>query len=359
MSKNNNLVIGASVAILAIIIFGALAFQNFGKETKTNENKSSSNSAMTMEEKMKKETETVMVGGAAMFKNKDIVSNVVNAPNLTTLVAAVKAADLVATLQSAGPFTVFGPDNGAFGKLPAGTVETLVKPENKATLTNILTYHVVSGKYLSTDLKDGQILKSVQGQDLKVTKSGNNVMINNAKISTADVLQSNGVAHVIDTVLLPEAETTNVGGAAMMRNKDIVSNVVNAPNLTTLVAAVKAADLVATLQSAGPFTVFGPDNGAFGKLPAGTVETLVKPENKATLTNILTYHVVSGKYSVGDLKDGQMLTTVQGEKITIKKSSDKVMIMDAKGGTSTIITSDVYQSNGVAHVIDTVLMPSK
>jgi uncharacterized surface protein with fasciclin (FAS1) repeats len=150
-----------------------------------------------------------------------------------------------------------------------------------------------------------------------------------------------------------------VGGAAMYPTKDIVSNVVNAPNLTTLVTAVKAAGLVETLQGTGPFTVFGPDNNAFAKLPAGTVETLVKPENKATLTGILTYHVVSGKYDISSLKDGQKLKTVQGEELTIKKSGTTVMVMDASGNTATIITPDVYQSNGVAHVIDTVLMPKK
>lgn len=155
------------------------------------------------------------------------------------------------------------------------------------------------------------------------------------------------------------ATTTLVGGVAMFASKDIISNVVNAPNLTTLVTAVKAADLVTTLQSAGPFTVFGPTNDAFAKLPTGTVETLVKPENKATLTGILTYHVVSGKYLSTDLKDGQILTTVQGETIKVSKANNKIMLTDAKGGVSTIEIADVLQSNGVAHVVDTVLMPSK
>ena len=349
MSQNNKFFTVSAIA-LVILIIGGIIFQN----SKMNMDNSPS---MSAEEKMKKANETVQVGGAKMYKDKDIISNVVNAPNLSTLVTAVKAADLVTTLQSAGPFTVFGPDNNAFAKLPAGTVESLVKPENIGTLQNILKLHVVSGKYLSTDLKDGQMLKSVQGQDLRVSKIDGITMINNAKISTADVLQSNGVAHVIDTVLIPEAETSMVGGAAMYRNKDIVSNVVNAPNLTTLVTAVKAADLVTTLQSAGPFTVFGPDNNAFAKLPAGTVESLVKPENIGTLQSILKYHVVSGKYSAESLMDGQVLTTVNGAKLTVKKSNDKIMLQDTKGGTSTIITPNIYQSNGVAHVIDSVLMP--
>ncbi len=353
-SKNNSIVIALGV-IAVVAIAGTAIYFGTMKKDDNKDNKMSSDTSMTKDEK------TVSVGGAAMFANKDIISNVVNAPNLTTLVAAVKAADLVATLQGPGPFTVFGPDNAAFAKLPAGTVETLVKPENKATLTNILTYHVVAGKLLSTDLKDGQKLKTVQGQELTIKKSGNSVMImdnsgNTSNVTTADVLQSNGVAHVIDTVLIPAAET-KVGGAAMFANKDIISNVVNAPNLTTLVAAVKAADLVATLQGPGPFTVFGPDNAAFAKLPAGTVETLVKPENKATLTKILTYHAVSGKFLAADLKDGQKLKTVQGQELTVRKTASSTQLIDASGFTSTIITADVLQSNGVAHVIDTVLTP--
>lgn len=157
--------------------------------------------------------------------------------------------------------------------------------------------------------------------------------------------------------MMRREKTVMVGGSAMYPSKDIVSNVVNASNLTTLVAAVKAAGLVETLQSDGPFTVFGPDNNAFAKLPAGTVETLVQPENKDTLVKILTYHVVSGKYDSKALVNGQVLTTVQGGKLTVTKANGKVMLTDENGGISTVITADVYQKNGVAHVIDTVLMP--
>ena len=148
-----------------------------------------------------------------------------------------------------------------------------------------------------------------------------------------------------------------VGGAEMFADKDIIDNAVNSKDHTTLVAAVKAAGLVETLEGKGPFTVFAPTNTAFGKLPAGTVDTLVKPENKATLTKILTYHVVPGKLNAADLKDGQKLTTVEGEQLTVKKSGGKAMIVDAKGGSSTITIPDVNQSNGVIHVIDTVVMP--
>ena len=155
-----------------------------------------------------------------------------------------------------------------------------------------------------------------------------------------------------------------VGGAAMYANKDIVDNAVNSKDHTTLVAAVKAAGLVETLKSAGPFTVFAPTNAAFDKLPAGTVGTLVKPENKAMLTKILTYHVVSGKLGTKEvaaaIKAGggkAELTTVEGGKLWIYMEGKNVMIKDEKGGTAVVTIADVFQSNGVIHVIDTVLMP--
>ncbi|HVF86826.1 MAG TPA: fasciclin domain-containing protein [Pyrinomonadaceae bacterium] len=156
-----------------------------------------------------------------------------------------------------------------------------------------------------------------------------------------------------------------VGGAAMYKTKDIVDNAVNSKDHTTLVAAVKAAGLVETLKSKGPFTVFAPTNMAFEKLPAGTVEMLVKPENKAMLTKILTYHVVpgnlDGKAIMKAIKNGKgmaMLTTVSGGTLTVMMSGDSVVLKDEKGGTSTVTIADVRQSNGVIHVIDTVVMPN-
>lgn len=155
-----------------------------------------------------------------------------------------------------------------------------------------------------------------------------------------------------------------VGGAAMYSTKDIVDNAVNSKDHTTLVAAVKAAGLVETLKSKGPFTVFAPTNAAFDKLPAGTVDNLVKPENKATLTTILTYHVVAGKMDskaiAKAIKAGggkAELTTVQGGKLWAWMEGKKLVLKDEKGGKSTVTIADVYQKNGVIHVVDTVLMP--
>ena len=162
------------------------------------------------------------------------------------------------------------------------------------------------------------------------------------------------------TVVAPvraEEKTVMVGGAAMFPSKNIIQNAVNSKDHTTLVAAVKAAGLVGTLEGKGPFTVFAPTNAAFGKLPAGTVDTLVKPENKATLTKILTYHVVAGKLEASDLSDGKKLKTVEGEDLTVKHAGGKIEIIDSKGGASTVTIADVNQSNGVIHVVDSVLMP--
>ncbi|MDB5267898.1 MAG: hypothetical protein JWP58_938 [Hymenobacter sp.] len=150
-----------------------------------------------------------------------------------------------------------------------------------------------------------------------------------------------------------------VGGAMMTPDKDIVDNAGGSADHTTLVAAVKAAGLVETLKSAGPFTVFAPTNAAFDKLPAGTVNSLVSPEMKPTLTKILTYHVVPGRLMAADLKNGQVLTTVEGEQLTVMKSGSSVMLKDAKGGMATVTIPNVASSNGVTHVIDTVLMPAK
>lgn len=159
-------------------------------------------------------------------------------------------------------------------------------------------------------------------------------------------------------------KTKMVGGAAMYPSKDIIDNAVNSKDHTTLVAAVKAAGLVETLKGAGPFTVFAPTNSAFDKLPKGTVENLVKPANKATLTKILTYHVVAGKMDskaiAAAIKKGNgkaELTTVEGGKLWAWMKGSKLVLKDEKGGMSTVTIADVYQKNGVIHVVNTVLMP--
>lgn len=171
-------------------------------------------------------------------------------------------------------------------------------------------------------------------------------------------------ALVMNNSYAQKEKTVEVGGAPMYPSKNIVENAVNSKDHTTLVAAVKAAGLVETLQSAGPFTVFAPTNEAFGLLPKGTVESLVKPENKATLTKILTYHVVAGKLDAkaiaAKIKEGNgtaTLTTVSGNKLFASMSGSKLVLKDEKGGMATVTIKNVYQSNGVIHVIDHVVLP--
>src|SRR6478735_1675022 len=169
-----------------------------------------------------------------------------------------------------------------------------------------------------------------------------------------------GATHVMGAMGAPKT----VGGAPMYPNKDIVDNAVNSRDHTTLVAAVKAAGLVDTLKSPGPFTVFAPTNSAFAMLPAGTVDTLLKPENKGTLTQVLTYHVVPGRWDAMALSDAikagggkATLKTASGGTLTASMRGNDVVVMDAKGGSATVTTTDVYQSNGVIHVVDHVLLP--
>jgi transforming growth factor-beta-induced protein len=270
----------------------------------------------------------------------DIVDTAVKAGSFKTLVAAVKAAGLVDTLKGKGPFTVFAPTDEAFEKLPSGTVETLLKPENKDKLVAILTYHVVAGNVKAADVVKLQSAKTVQGQTVAIDAT-DGVKINDAKVVKADIDCGNGVIHVIDTVLIPN-------------EMDIVDTAVKAGSFKTLVAAVKAAGLVDTLKGKGPFTVFAPTDDAFAKLPAGTVETLLKPENKDKLVAVLTYHVVAGYVTAADVVKLKSAETVQGSGVKITVADDKVMVNDAN-----VVKTDIACGNGVIHVIDTVLIPKE
>ena len=175
-----------------------------GSEEKMKEETNMEESKDAIEPEAEEEEAFVMVGGAKMVPSKDIVDNAMGSEDHTTLVAAVKAAGLVETLKGDGPFTVFAPTNEAFNKLPKGTVENLLKPENKGKLTSVLTYHVVPGAIKSGDLKNGQTLKTVQGENLMITEKDGKWFVNGAQITIADVISSNGVTYVIDAVVLPK-----------------------------------------------------------------------------------------------------------------------------------------------------------
>jgi uncharacterized surface protein with fasciclin (FAS1) repeats len=278
---------------------------------------------------------------ASAQSGKNIVETAVAAGTFQTLAAALTEADLVNALQGEGPFTVFAPTDDAFAKLPAGTVESLLKPENRERLVSILTYHVVPGKVLSGDVVKVDAAGTLNGQRVSVKTADGTVSIDNAKVTAVDILASNGVIHVIDTVLLPESETI-VGVAA------------NAGTFNTLLAAAKAADLAETLMSDGPFTVFAPTDDAFAKLPAGTVESLLQPENVGQLRSILKYHVVAGRTFADEVVTMNKVGTLAGMDAAISVTDGVARIGDAK-----IVATDIDATNGVIHVIDTVLLPAE
>lgn len=270
---------------------------------------------------------------------KDIVETAVEAGSFKTLAAALQAAGLAETMQGKGPFTVFAPSDEAFAKLPAGTVDSLLKPENKQQLIAVLTYHVVPGKVLAADVVKLSSATTINGQRVDVQVQGDKVMVDRARVVTPDIACSNGVIHVIDTVLLPSTNT-------------IPATAAKAGNFKTLLAAAKAAGLVEVLSGNQPLTVFAPTDDAFAKLPAGTVEDLLKPENKAKLAAILKFHVVPGRLFASDVLSKKELKTVQGGTLTATLEGDVATINGAG-----LIATDVDASNGVIHVIDAVLLP--
>jgi transforming growth factor-beta-induced protein len=267
-------------------------------------------------------------------------------PAFSTLVTAVKAAGLAETLSGNGPFTVFAPTNEAFAALPKGTLEKLLKPENRDLLKKVLTYHVVSGDLMAKDLRSGNVT-TVAGSTIAVKVQNGKVSVNNSNVVKADVDAKNGVIHVIDKVLLPP----DLMPATPVATQTVVEIAAGNPSFSTLVTAVKAAGLAETLSGKGPFTVFAPTNEAFAALPKGTLEKLLKPENRDLLKKVLTYHVVSGDLMAKDLRSGKV-TTVAGSPVTVQVGHSSVTVNNA-----TVVKADIDAKNGVVHVIDKVLLP--
>lgn len=270
----------------------------------------------------------------------NIVDTANAAGNFKTLTAALQAAGWAEQLKGPGPFTVFAPTDEAFAKLPPGTVESWLKPENKDKLAAVLTYHVVKGSVMADKVMGMSSAPTVNGQRARVTVKGNTVWIDKATVTRADIACTNGVIHVIDTVLMPES-------------RDIIELASSAGSYNTLIAALKAAGWDEALKGKGPFTVFAPTDEAFAKLPPGTVESWLKPENKDKLVAVLKYHVVQGRiYSDSAVSTG-MAKTLEGHSVTIKSDMGRVWI-DKAG----VVTPDMDAANGVIHSIDTVLMPA-
>jgi transforming growth factor-beta-induced protein len=264
-------------------------------------------------------------GGTA----KDIVDTAVAAGSFTKLAGALTQAGLVDALKGTGPFTVFAPSDEAFAAFETANPGVLAGL-SVAQLTDILKYHVVSGAAVeSSALKDGQVVTTLNGAPALVKTEGG-VKVQNAKVVTADVEASNGVIHVIDTIILPPAN-------------DIVQTAVAAGSFTTLAGALTSADLVNTLKGPGPFTVFAPNDAAFAKLSA-------VPTGQA-LKDVLLYHVVAGAVGSGDLKAGAVPTQLAGKSVTVGLTGG------VKINASSVVTANIIAKNGVIHVIDTVLSP--
>ena len=270
---------------------------------------------------------------------EDIAGIVVSTAEVSTLEAALEAAGLVTALQADGPFTVFAPRNQAFDALGADVVQALLEAGNADLLAEILTFHVVPGvAAFSPDLSDGQTVTTLQGEELTIGVSGSTVTVNGATVATADVEATNGVIHIIDAVLAPELDIID---AAVLNG------------FPTLVELVRTGGLEATLRSdngGAGFTVFAPTEAAFAALPA-------VPTGQA-LVDVLTYHVVSGTVGSGDLSDGQVVTTLQGETFTVGIDGSSVTLTDQGGNKVNVVATDVQATNGVVHVIDGVILPN-
>jgi transforming growth factor-beta-induced protein len=278
----------------------------------------------------------VIILAACVSAQRSIVENAIATPTLSTLVSVLTLPaykPVLDALSGAGPFTVFAPTNAAFQA--AG-----VDPANVAVVTAVLQYHVVSGKIMSKDLQATQTVVTLNGKSIVVTSGAGGVTINGkANVTTADVNSTNGVVHIIDAVLIPPAVL-----------QSIVANAIATPTLSTLVSVLTMPGykpVLDILSGAGPFTVFAPSDAAFQA--AG-----VNPNNVAALTPVLQYHVVSGKIMSKDLQQTQTVVTLNGQSIVVTKSPNGVTI----NGIATVITADIEATNGVIHIIDSVLIPS-
>ena len=286
---------------------------------------------------------TTLPLNAAADDTDDIPTNVTASDDHASLVAALTHANLVETLQGAGPFTVFAPTDAAFAAAGIDLADYDTEEEN-ATLVDILTYHVYEGSVAAADVTDGMSVAMLNGDEatFAVTSDGT-VTIGAAKVTTADVVSSNGIIHIIDAVLLPPADAPTL---------DIPATAQSTGVHTALVAALSQANLVSALQADGPFTVFAPTDAAF-EAAGIDLTTFDTPEENATLADILTYHVYSGAVPASAVTDGLAVNMLNGDKATFAVSADGVVSV----GGANVTTADVQTTNGIIHVIDKVLLP--
>jgi transforming growth factor-beta-induced protein len=276
-----------------------------------------------------------------------IVKIAAGAGQFRTLLSALIATDLLGALEGDGPFTVLAPTDEAFAKLPKGTLETLLKPENREQLATILKYHVIPKKasFNPNGAEGTYRYKTLEGREVTVVKDGHGLKVNGANIVKTNIKARNGSVQIIDAVLLPPSEkatTMTIPGVAE-----------KAGMFKTLLAAVKTAELAEVLSGPGPFTVFAPTDEAFAKLPKGTVETLLKPENREQLVKILKLHVVAGKVTAQVLAAKPTAVTLSGA-VAVSIQDGRINV-----NNSNVIKSDIMAENGIIHVIDAVLLPGR
>ena len=269
----------------------------------------------------------------------DIVQTAVAAGQFTTLASLLQKAGLVDTLATGGPFTVFAPTDAAFAKVPKATLDALAA--DPAKLKAVLLYHVVPGRVTAADVVKLTSAKTAEGRSLGIKVVNGSVFVDGAQVTTPDVEATNGVIHVINSVLIPKEATAP---------KTIVQTAVAAGSFKTLASLLKKAGLVGTLQGKGPFTVFAPTDAAFAKLPKATLAALAK--NKAKLRSVLLYHVVKGNVSAAKVVTLRAAKTLNGKAVSIRVNGGNVLV-----GGARVTTADVKASNGVIHVVNKVLIP--
>ncbi len=271
----------------------------------------------------------------------DIVQTAVGAGQFTTLASLLQKAGLVDTLSTGGPFTVFAPTDAAFANVPKATLDALAA--DPAKLKAVLLYPVVPGRITAADVVKLTSAKTAEGRSLGIKVSNGSVFVDGAQVTTPDVEASNGVIHVIDSVLIPQE-------AMPAAPKTIVQTAVAAGSFKTLASLLKKAGLVGTLQGKGPFTVFAPTDAAFAKVPKATLAALAK--NKAKLRSVLLYHVVKGNVPAAKVVMLRSAKTLNGKAVSIRANGGNVFVAGAR-----VTTADVRASNGVIHVVNKVLIP--
>jgi uncharacterized surface protein with fasciclin (FAS1) repeats len=329
----------ALFSVLALVLAACGTDDDAGEETTT--------TAAEVTETTEAMEETEEVG--------TIVDVAVGAGSFTTLVTAVQEADLVDTLSSEGPFTVFAPTDDAFAALPEGLLDTVLADTD--LLTQILTYHVVAGEVPAADVVTIDSAATVQGEEVAISVNDGAVMVNDSNVVQTDIEASNGLIHVIDAVLLPPsvvealaAEEDAMDEEAMDETPDIIATATAAGSFSTLLTAIDVAGLTETLMGDGPFTVFAPTDDAFAAVDPETLDGLLAdPE---ALSQVLLYHVVEGAVPAADVVTLESATTIQGSDVAIVVEGDAVTLNGAN-----VIQTDIETSNGIIHVIDAVLLP--